>query len=153
MFLRTYFVPTVCSEAICQPCRISINQDDIALLLLLLLLTLHRFNSQRVLLSSILLSPHPQSLPNFNWENITFQHQWLKLWFGSNEQKAESCNSSNLNFWSRRVETNLRDILSSSIYQHPIKPAFLLLITINWGLFAFSTKSICNKLHPIIAKY
>ena len=134
MFPRRYFVPNVCSEAICQPCRISINQDDIALLLLLVFRDLQqaRFNSLKVLLPSILLST---LIPVKLVENITFQHQWLKLWFGSNEQKAESCNS-NLNFQLRRVETNLRairGILNTSISQQPnLPPNSSHLLLINW---------------------
>ena len=117
MFQSPYFVPTVCSEAICQPCRISINQDDIALLLQLVFRDLQQahFNSLKLLLPYILLST---IIPVKLVENITFQHQWLKFWFGSNEQKAPSCSKMlpNLNFQLRRVETNPRrgEILSNN---------------------------------------
>ena len=85
MFLWPYFVPTVCSKAICQPCRISINQDDIALLLLVFLdLQQGRFNSQRVLLlghsewKKLKKKPTPLKCDFFCMEIDYWTNQW---WF------------------------------------------------------------------------
>ena len=117
MFLWPYFVPTVCSKAICQPCRISINQDDINASPS----SSSRFATRPLWLSfSAIKSALSLSRAKLV-ENITFQRRWLKFWFGSIGQKAQSCSEMRSNLISSLRELEpIPETISTMIVQ-PLK--------------------------------